>query len=197
VQVARRPLDPRPVLRGRDSGRIAVSSPDGARAGPVGYASPVDASENWLLTARLREVHARLLADPSAAAAGAAWRIASDAVAAAGATEDEAAALPVLLRDAAALGLVLDAWDARRVPLPEWDQAVLKRAMNAFKKRLKLTRADDDISSSRNPLTRGASSSIVGVKPPEAYGPEVWALLVRHGRLRDAGDGLLEPASGA
>jgi hypothetical protein len=153
--------------------------------------------ENWLLTARLRAVHDRLRGGIAPAEVDAAWREAESALHAAGAAEDAAAALPVLERDVAELGAVLEGWVARRTPLPEWDQAVLKRAMNAFKKRLKLTRADDDISSSRNPLTRGASSSIVGVTPPEQYGPEVWALLVAHGRLRDAGDGLLEPAAGA
>jgi hypothetical protein len=156
----------------------------------------VGETENWLLTARLRAVHDRLRASPDAGEADAAWRDAEAAVAAAGAGEDATVALPVLERDVAELAALLAGWEARRIPLPEWDQAVLKRAMNAFKKRLKLTRADDDISSSRNPLTRGAASSIVGVTPPEPYGPDVWALLVAHGRLRDAGDGLLEPAAG-
>jgi hypothetical protein len=66
--------------------------------------------------------------------------------------------------------------------------------MNAYKKRLRLFRTDDEASSSRNPLSRGARSSIAGVRPPEAYGEDVWALLVAHGRLRDGGHGLLEPA---
>lgn len=154
-------------------------------------------TDNWLLTARLAAVHARLAGGARGPEADAAWREAMAAVESAGAAEDAAIALPVLERDAGELERLVEGLQARRVPLPEWDQAVLKRAMNAFKKRLKLTRADDDISSSRNPLTRGASSSIVGVTPPEQYGPEVWALLVRHGRLRDAGDGLLEPAAGA
>jgi hypothetical protein len=151
--------------------------------------------ENWLLVTRLRAVAARL-ADPAASApdADAAWREAMTAVTAAGAEEDAAVALPVLERDPKELAALLRAWDERKASLSAWDQAVLKRAMNSFKKRLKVTRADDSGSGSRNPLSRGASSSILGVRAPEQYTPDVWALLVAQGRLRDGGDGLLEPA---
>jgi hypothetical protein len=157
----------------------------------------VTEAESWLLSTRLRAVATRLASAASAADSDAAWREADDAVAAADAGEDAAVALPVLERDAGELRALIAGWDARRVPLPAWDQAVLKRAMNAYKKRLKLTRADDEVSSSRNPLSRGASSSIVGVRPPEQYPRDVWDLLVAHGRLRDAGHGLLEPAAHA
>ena len=152
--------------------------------------------ENWLLVTRLRAIAARV-ADPAgadSASTDAAWRDAQGAVDAAGAQEDAAVALPVLERDAGELAALLRAWDARRAPLSAWDQAVLKRAMNAFKRRLKLTRADDEGSGSRNPLSRGSTSSITGVRPPDGYGADVWALLVAHGRLRDGGHGLLEPA---
>jgi hypothetical protein len=148
--------------------------------------------EHWLLITRLRAVHARAAASTSPADAEAAWRDADDAVRAAGAAEEADVALPVMERDAAALGALLQAWDARRTPLTAWDKAVLDRALNALKRRLKLTRADDEFSSSRNPMSRGATSGITGVRPPEPYTPDVWELLVAHGRLRDAGDGLLE-----
>ena len=148
--------------------------------------------ENWLLRTRLRDVRARLAA-ADAGAAEAAWRDADAAVAAAGAAEEAEIALPVMERDTAALDALLAAWDARKLPLSAWDQAVLKRALNAYKRRLKLTRADDEFSSSRNPMSRGAESGIVGTRPPEGYTRDVWDLLVAQGRLRDAGDGLLEP----
>jgi hypothetical protein len=151
--------------------------------------------ENWLLSTRLRGIRARVAAASDGAAAAAAWSEADRDVAAAGASEDAAVALPVLERSLPDLDALIASWDARRTPLPAWDQAVLKRAMNAYKKRLKLTRADDEISSSRNPLTRGASSGILGVRPPEQFTRDVWDLLVAHGRLRDGGQGLLEPAS--
>jgi hypothetical protein len=153
--------------------------------------------ENWLLSTRLRSLHARLLPGASADDAEALWREAETSVAAAGAEEDASVALPVLERSVEDLGALVAGWDSRRTPLPAWDQAVLKRALNAYKKRLKLTRADDEVSSSRSPLTRGASSGIVGVRPPEQYSADVWAVLVAQGRLRDAGHGLLEPASQA
>jgi len=161
------------------------------------YPHGVDVPENWLLCSRLRAIHARLAAGTDPAAATVAWRQAEAAVHAAGADEDAAVALPVLERDLGELTALLSAWDARKTPLPAWDQAVLKRAMNAYKKRLKLARADDAISSSRNPLSRGASSGILGIRPPDQYAQEIWDLLVAHGRLRDAGDGLLEPATDA
>jgi len=154
-------------------------------------------TENWLLRTRLRDCRARLEAGGDPASVDAAWREAERAVAEAGAGEDAAVALPVLERDVSALRALLAAWDARSLPLTAWDQAVLKRAHNAYKKRLKLTRADDEFSSSRNPLSRGASSGITGVRPPEQYTQDIWDVLVAQGRLRDGGHGLLEPGADA
>jgi hypothetical protein len=153
----------------------------------------VNEPENWLLSTRLRALRARLVVAPAGPDADAAWREAETAIAAAGAGDDADVALPVLEKDVAALDALLRGWDARKVPLAEWDQAVLKRALNALKRRLKLARSDDEFSSSRNPMSRGAESGIVGVRPPDGYGEDVWALLVAQGRLRDAGDGLFEP----
>jgi hypothetical protein len=151
----------------------------------------VPEADHWLLSRRLRDVAARL-ASADAPAAEALWATALRDVEAAGAGEDEDVALPVLERSLDALRDLVAAWDAGTVRLPDWDQAVLKRAMNAFRKRLKLTRADDEGSGSRNPLSRGQASSITGVQPPDQYPPEVWDLLVAQGRLRDAGHGILE-----
>jgi len=148
---------------------------------------------HWLLSARLRATVTSLEAASDEATQAALWRAAERAVDEAGAAEDADVALPVMERSQPDLLALLAAWDARRKPLPVWDQAVLKRAMKALNRRLDLTRGDDEVSSSRNPLTRGGASSITGVRPPERYPTEVWALLVAHGRLRDAGDGVLEP----
>jgi hypothetical protein len=68
----------------------------------------------------------------------------------------------------------------------------LKRAMKAFRRRLKLTRADDESRLGRNPLTKGSRSTIVGIKPPEQYPAEVWDELVARGRLRKLGPGQYE-----
>ncbi len=148
---------------------------------------------NWLLITRLRAVAEAVRTAADATAAGAAWRSADVAVAAGGAADDADVALPVMERSLPDLDALLDAWTTRRKPLSAWDQAVLKRAMKAFHRRLDLTRGDDEVSSSRNPLTRGEASSISGVRPPEKYPADIWSLLVAQGRLAEAGDGVLEP----
>ena len=68
----------------------------------------------------------------------------------------------------------------------------LKRALKAFKKRLKLTRLDDESNYGGNKLTGGRSSGVVGITPPDQYPREVWEELVRLGRLRSAGHGMYE-----
>ena len=45
----------------------------------------------------------------------------------------------------------------------------LKGAIKAFKKRLKLTRLDQESQLSRNPVTTGRPSDIVAITPPEAF----------------------------
>ena len=72
------------------------------------------------------------------------------------------------------------------------DAAQLKNALEAFKKRLKLTRLDDE-----SPLGHGATgrehqSGIVAIPPPTRYPQAVWDELVRQGKLRRAGHGLYE-----
>jgi len=68
----------------------------------------------------------------------------------------------------------------------------LKRAMKAFKKRLKLTRLDEESSLGGGPFSGGRDSSIVGIQPPNQYPCEVWEKLVEMGKLRHAGSGLYE-----
>lgn len=68
----------------------------------------------------------------------------------------------------------------------------LKRALKAFKKRLKLTRADDESRLGYGPMSGGGGSSIVAVTPPDQYPKAVWEELVRQGKLKDAGHGMYE-----
>jgi hypothetical protein len=68
----------------------------------------------------------------------------------------------------------------------------LQRAMKAFKKRLKLTRLDDESRLGHDAMTKGGRSGITGVKPPEQYPVEVWAALAEKGRIRALGQGLYE-----
>jgi hypothetical protein len=72
------------------------------------------------------------------------------------------------------------------------DPATLKRAMKAFRKRLKLTRLNEESKLGRSPLTGGKHSDVVAIMPPHQYPPEVWQELVRQGRLKDTGGGFYE-----
>jgi len=73
--------------------------------------------------------------------------------------------------------------------------AVLKSAMKAFKKRLKLTALDDDSNLGRGPLS-GGPTGVFAIQPPSQFPREVWEELCRQGKLRDSGHGLYELAKG-
>jgi hypothetical protein len=61
----------------------------------------------------------------------------------------------------------------------------LKRALKAFKKRLKLTRLDEESGLSRG---GGKKSGIVGITPPSGFPSGIWDELVEKGKLkRDMG----------
>lgn len=68
---------------------------------------------------------------------------------------------------------------------------VLKRALKAFKKRLKLTALDEDSRLGRGAFSGGAQG-ICAVQPPNQYPTEVWDELCRQGKLRHSGHGLYE-----
>ena len=70
----------------------------------------------------------------------------------------------------------------------------LRNALKAFKKRLKLTRLDDESSLGRGPLSGGKSSGIVAITPPHQYPRAVWDQLVVQGRLKYAGQGMYQLA---
>ena len=72
------------------------------------------------------------------------------------------------------------------------DRQMLKRAMKAFRKRLKLTRLDEESSLGYGPMTGGKKSTVVAIQPPNQYPPAVWAELAKQGRLKDAGQGFYE-----
>ena len=69
---------------------------------------------------------------------------------------------------------------------------MLKRALKAFRKRLKVTLLDAETSLSGGPMSSGRQSSIVAVTPPDRYPRAVWDELVRQGRLKDARHGMYE-----
>ena len=75
---------------------------------------------------------------------------------------------------------------------PTRDQ--LKAALKAFKKRLKLTRLEEESKLSRRPTTSGQPSNIVAITPPREFPQTIWDELVKQGRLKSAGHGTYELA---
>jgi hypothetical protein len=80
--------------------------------------------------------------------------------------------------------------DEQAAGQPTKDQ--LKAALKAFKKRLKLTRLDQESQLSRRPTTTGLSSDIVAIRPPDQFPPAVWDELVRQGKLKRDKHGMYE-----
>ncbi|HUS59198.1 MAG TPA: hypothetical protein VM141_11140 [Planctomycetota bacterium] len=75
------------------------------------------------------------------------------------------------------------------VPDPE----TCKRALRAFRKRLALTRLDDESRiSSHSPLSKGSDSPTAGIIPPNEWPEAVWQELARQGKLRHIGHGFYE-----
>lgn len=68
----------------------------------------------------------------------------------------------------------------------------LKAAFKAFKKRLKLTRLEEESKLSRRATTSGKGSDIVAIQPPVDFPHEVWEELVKQGKLKKAGHGMYE-----
>jgi hypothetical protein len=68
----------------------------------------------------------------------------------------------------------------------------LKRALKAFKKRMKLTRLDDESRLGYGPMTGGGKSSVVAITPPNQYPQSIWDALAEKGRLRYSGHGMYE-----
>ena len=64
----------------------------------------------------------------------------------------------------------------------------LKKAFKAFKKRLKLTKLDEESRLGRSPLTN-SYSGIESIIPPREFPQEVWDELVKQGRLSKDSDG--------
>ena len=65
----------------------------------------------------------------------------------------------------------------------------LKKAYKAFKKRLKLTRLDEESRLGHGPMSGGAYSGMESIIPPREFPQEVWDELVARGRLSRDADG--------
>jgi hypothetical protein len=75
---------------------------------------------------------------------------------------------------------------AAAAPSPE----VLKAALKAFKKRIKVMQLDDDSRIGRGPMSGGQRSSIAAITPPDQYPRAVWDELVKQGKLKSASHGM-------
>ena len=71
----------------------------------------------------------------------------------------------------------------------------VRKAMKAFKKRLKLARLDDESSLGRGPMSGGKTSEIMAILPPNQYSKAIWDELVSRGRLKYVGRGLYQLAT--
>ncbi len=60
----------------------------------------------------------------------------------------------------------------------------LRLAMKAFRKRLKLTRLDDESRMGYGPTSSGQQSGIVAITPPNQFSKAVWQELVKQGKLK-------------
>lgn len=65
-------------------------------------------------------------------------------------------------------------------------------ALKAFRKRLKVTRLDDQSKITSREVTGGRRGAVIGISPPNQFPRTVWEALVERGKLRRAGSGLYE-----
>ena len=82
--------------------------------------------------------------------------------------------------------------DAPPPPGDAPDAETCRKALKAFRKRVTVTRLDDESKLGRGPLSKGAGSGPLAISPPIEWPDEVWRELARQGKLRDVGHGLYE-----
>jgi hypothetical protein len=71
----------------------------------------------------------------------------------------------------------------------------LKKALKAFRKRLKMQQLEEDSRLGHSPLT-GSKTKIVSIQPPLGFGREVWEELADQGFLKRDGRGFFELVPG-
>jgi hypothetical protein len=70
------------------------------------------------------------------------------------------------------------------------DDALLKQAYNAFKKRYKLTKLDHESKlGGHRPTSAGLKAEGLGIHPPNQFPAHVWQALAKQGRIKDLGGG--------
>jgi len=113
------------------------------------------------------------------------WSTAREALRHYEVTEDDdlELAAAVEMKDAEALSSIVTEWASGARLMLERDRGVLKRAMKAYRKSLKVTHLDAESSLGGGPMSSGRKSTIVGITPPRRYPREVWDFLAHQKRL--------------
>jgi len=65
----------------------------------------------------------------------------------------------------------------------------LRKALKAFRKRLKMMQLEEDSRLGHSPLT-GAKTTVTAIRPPLGFGKEIWEELASKGVLKYDGGGL-------
>jgi hypothetical protein len=73
--------------------------------------------------------------------------------------------------------------ESASTPEPPSDEE-LRLAMKAFRKRLKLTRLDDESRLGHGPMSSGSKSGVAAITPPDQFSRAVWKELARQGKLK-------------
>jgi len=69
------------------------------------------------------------------------------------------------------------------------DDETMKKAMRAFRKRLKLTRLDHESRLGVGPLSGGKKADVDAIMAPREFADDVWEALAESGQLRRVGKG--------
>ncbi len=85
--------------------------------------------------------------------------------------------------------LDIDPPEAPTGETPEIPEDVLRDAMRAYRKRVKLTRLDHESKLARSPLSSGKDADFDAIIPPNQFPPEVWRALADRGELESTGQG--------
>jgi hypothetical protein len=96
------------------------------------------------------------------------------------------------LEDAEGLQQIVADWTSGQRLMLVRDRDVLKRAMKAYRKTLKVTILAAESTLGGGAMSAGRKSGIVGVHPPDRYPLETWNELVRQKRLLSGGHGTYE-----
>ena len=103
------------------------------------------------------------------------------------------------MRDVAGLAELIEELRAPAPDAPPAEDAVpdadtCKRALRAFRRRMKLTVLDEESRLGHGALSKGSGSSVAAIIPPNEWPEPVWQELVRQGKLRYIGHGFYELA---